>query len=42
VSSGRLRALAISAVLNEDEIKKRFTDIGARPIGSTPAEFASS
>ena len=31
---------AISEVLNEDEIRKRFTDIGALPIGSTPAEFA--
>ncbi|SFD64993.1 Bug family tripartite tricarboxylate transporter substrate binding protein [Paracidovorax konjaci] len=31
---------ALAEVLNEDEVKQRLSDLGARPIGSTPAEFA--
>lgn len=31
---------ALVQTLREDEVKKRFNDLGAQPIGSTPAEFA--
>ena len=31
---------AIAAVLKEDEVQKRFGDLGAQPVGSTPAAFA--
>ncbi|CAM3626703.1 Tripartite tricarboxylate transporter substrate binding protein [Bordetella sputigena] len=27
-------------VLKEDEVRKRFNDLGVQPVGSTPAEFA--
>ncbi|MES2183870.1 MAG: tripartite tricarboxylate transporter substrate binding protein [Pseudomonadota bacterium] len=30
---------AVADVLKEDEVKKRFGDLGAQPIGSTPAAF---
>jgi len=26
--------------LKEEEVKKRFVDVGVQPVGSTPAEFA--
>ena len=32
---------ALQEVLKEDEVKQRLTDLGAQPIGSTPAEFAA-
>ena len=32
---------ALVEVLAEDEVKQRFTDMGAQAIGSTPAEFAA-
>jgi tripartite-type tricarboxylate transporter receptor subunit TctC len=31
---------ALVEVLQEDDVKKRFTDLGAQPVGSTPAQFA--
>lgn len=31
----------ISDVLKDETVKKRFNDLGAQPVGSTPAEFAS-
>ncbi|AVS74222.1 tripartite tricarboxylate transporter substrate binding protein [Paracidovorax cattleyae] len=31
---------ALAEVLKEDEVRQRLTDLGAQPIGSTPAEFA--
>ena len=31
---------AVAESLQEDEVKKRFTDVGAQPVGSTPAQFA--
>ncbi len=31
---------AVVEVLKEDEVKRRFVDVGVQPIGSTPAEFA--
>jgi tripartite-type tricarboxylate transporter receptor subunit TctC len=31
---------AVAESLQDDEVKKRFTDVGAQPIGSTPAQFA--
>lgn len=31
---------AIAEVLNSEDIQKRLADLGAKPIGSTPAEFA--
>lgn len=31
---------ALAEVLREDEVKKRFSDLGALPVGSTPAQFA--
>jgi len=30
----------LARVLQEEEVKKRFNDLGAQPVGSTPAEFA--
>lgn len=32
---------ALVDVLQEDEVKQRLADLGAQPIGSTPAEFAA-
>jgi tripartite-type tricarboxylate transporter receptor subunit TctC len=32
---------ALVDVLKEDEVKQRFSDLGAQAIGSTPAEFAA-
>ena len=32
----------ISEILNEEPIRKRLTDQGATPVGSTPAEFAAT
>ncbi|ANY63020.1 LacI family transcriptional regulator [Comamonas aquatica] len=32
---------ALQDVLKEDEVKQRLADLGAQPIGSTPAEFAA-
>ena len=32
---------ALVEVLQEDEVKQRLKDLGAQPIGSSPAEFAS-
>src|SRR3989344_4568255 len=32
---------ALQEVLKEDEVKQRLADLGAQPIGSTPAEFAA-
>lgn len=32
---------ALQEVLKEDEVKQRLSDLGAQPIGSTPAEFAA-
>ena len=31
---------ALVAALQHDDVQKRFTDVGAKPIGSTPAEFS--
>ncbi len=31
---------AVAEALQDEEVKKRFTDVGAQPIGSTPAQFA--
>ena len=31
---------AVVEALKEDEVKKRFVDVGVHPVGSTPAEFA--
>ena len=31
---------AVVEALKEDEVKKRFVDVGVQPVGSTPAEFA--
>lgn len=31
---------ALADTLKEDEVRKRFTELGATPIGSTPAQFA--
>lgn len=31
---------AVVEVLKEDEVKRRFVDVGVQPVGSTPAEFA--
>ncbi|WP_454914474.1 Bug family tripartite tricarboxylate transporter substrate binding protein [Variovorax gossypii] len=31
---------AVIDVLKEDEVKRRFVDVGVQPVGSTPAEFA--
>ncbi|KAB2901919.1 MAG: tripartite tricarboxylate transporter substrate binding protein [Burkholderiaceae bacterium] len=32
---------AVQDVMKEDEVKQRLADIGAQPVGSTPAEFAA-
>ena len=32
---------ALAEVLKEDEVRQRLTDLGAQPIGSTPAELAT-
>ena len=32
---------AVQEVMKEDEVKQRLADLGAQPIGSTPAEFAA-
>lgn len=32
---------ALVEVLKEDEVRKRFADVGVQPVGSTPAEFAA-
>ena len=32
---------AVQEVMKEDEIKQRLADMGAQPVGSTPAEFAA-
>lgn len=32
---------ALQDVLKEDEVRQRLSDLGAQPIGSTPAEFAA-
>lgn len=32
---------ALAEVLQEDEVRQRLADLGAQPIGSTPAEFAA-
>jgi tripartite-type tricarboxylate transporter receptor subunit TctC len=32
---------ALQEVLKEDEVKQRLSDLGAQPVGSTPAEFAA-
>ena len=32
---------ALQEVLKEDEVKQRLADLGAQPIGSTPADFAA-
>jgi tripartite-type tricarboxylate transporter receptor subunit TctC len=31
---------AVSESLQEDEVRKRFQDVGAEPVGSTPAQFS--
>ena len=31
---------AVVEVLKDDEVKRRFVDVGVQPIGSTPSEFA--
>jgi hypothetical protein len=31
---------AVAESLQDEDVKKRFSDVGAQPIGSTPAEFA--
>lgn len=38
--AARLRQ-AVQDVMQEDEVKQRLADIGAQPVGSTPAEFAT-
>jgi len=32
---------AVVEVLQEDEVKQRFADVGVQPVGSSPAEFAA-
>jgi len=32
---------ALTEVLKDKEIQQRFADVGAQPVGSTPAEFAA-
>jgi len=32
---------AVADVLKEEDVRQRLTDLGAQPIGSTPAEFAT-
>jgi tripartite-type tricarboxylate transporter receptor subunit TctC len=36
----KLRAALVDA-LKEDEVRQRFNELGAQPIGSTPEEFAA-
>ena len=31
---------AVAESLQDEEVKKRFSDVGAQPVGSTPAQFA--
>lgn len=31
---------AVAESLQDEEVKKRFTDVGAQPVGSSPAQFA--
>ena len=31
---------AVAGVLKNDEVKRRFVDVGVQPVGSTPSEFA--
>lgn len=31
---------AVTESLQDEEVKKRFSDVGAQPVGSTPAQFA--
>ena len=38
--AARLRQ-AVQDVMKEDEVRQRLADIGAQPVGSTPAEFAT-
>ena len=38
--AARLRQ-AVQDVMKEDEVRQRLADIGAQPVGSTPAEFAA-
>ncbi|MET3463255.1 Bug family tripartite tricarboxylate transporter substrate binding protein [Variovorax atrisoli] len=37
--ASKLQAAVVDA-LNDEEVKKRFKDLGAEPVGSTPAQFA--
>jgi len=37
--ASKLQAAVVEALM-DDEVKKRFTDLGAQPVGSTPAQFA--
>ena len=37
--AGKLQK-AVAESLQDEEVKKRFSDVGAQPIGSTPAQFA--
>jgi tripartite-type tricarboxylate transporter receptor subunit TctC len=37
--ASKLQAAVVDA-LNDEEVKKRFNDLGAEPVGSTPAKFA--
>jgi tripartite-type tricarboxylate transporter receptor subunit TctC len=37
--AGKLQK-AVAGALHDEEVVKRFTDLGAQPIGSTPAQFA--
>ncbi len=37
--AGKLQK-AVAESLQDEDVKKRFTDVGAQPIGSTPAQFA--
>jgi tripartite-type tricarboxylate transporter receptor subunit TctC len=37
--ASKLQAAVVDA-LNDEEVKKRFSDLGAEPVGSTPGQFA--
>lgn len=37
--ASKLQAAVVGA-LNDEEVKRRFNDLGAEPVGSTPAQFA--
>lgn len=37
--AGKLQK-AVAESLQDEEVKKRFSDVGAQPVGSTPAQFA--